>query len=770
MMSIGSGSRLAAASTSAFPTVTAVALAGLVFAGGMAALSWELLWQHYASLALGASAYGTAVTLATAMGSMCAGALAMAVFQARWPVGGHLLYWYGSLEAMIGLCGLLLPVAFAALARVDSWLYAIAPALSWCFYVPGNIVIIAPAGFCMGASVPVFGLLARRYGLSLPFLYGANTLGAACGVLAMGFFLIKHLGIETSGHLAVVINLLVALVCMVLQRAFSNAAATPVSLDETESIPESSTANIPLSMQVAVFLTGLVTFVLEVAWFRAARASFQSTTDVFAILLFTVILALAAGSMLAASRWRRCEFSLGRLLLPGCLIMLSTPVIERFDAFRPFPGDYFARVFTWLKMVMPTIGLPILFLGFVLPLALAHARGVRAWARLYAVNTAGAVLGSVLAGWVLLPTLGFNRTAWLAGLILAGAALWVRRGLQFWVGAGLTIGCLFIAVVFNSHPGRDRVIGVWGKDYKILAFREGPDVTTSVARDQRSTQLYIDGFSASGEMAGAQYMDWMGRLPMLLHPAPGNALVICFGTGQTARGVLDENPRHLDLVDINPAVFSMAGYFKQNYHVLADPRVSTVVMDGRAWVRRTATHYDVVTLEPMPPHFAGVNALYSVEFYRAVAGRLNDGAVVAQWLPLHLLTVEHAAAIAAAFHEVFPEAMLWIEPTCRTGILLGRYHRAFGEDTGDFWPGLTRTALRRQLSPAAIRAAVALDPAHFCAYAALGVPVTDDNQALAYGAGRFNNYNLADPVSLNLRLITAIKSLSLLPDTSSQTK
>ena len=671
---------------------------------------------------------------------------------------------------MIGLCGLLLPVAFAALARVDSRLYAIAPALSWWFYVPGNILVIAPAGFCMGASVPVFGLLARRHGLSLPFLYGANTLGAAFGVLAMGFFLIKHLGIELSGHLVVAINLLVAVGCILLQRAFSGASAAPIPREEPESIAEASAANIPLSMRVAVFLTGLVTFILEVAWFRAARAAFQSTTDVFAILLFTVILALAIGSMLAASWWRRREFSLGLLLVPGCLVMLSTPVIERFDAFGPFPGEYVARVFAWLKLVMPTIGLPILFLGFVLPLALARVRGVRAWARLYAINTAGAVLGSVLAGWVLLPTLGFNRTAWLAGLLLAGAALWCRRGRQLWAGAGLTIGCLLISVVFNSHPGRDRVIGINGVDYEILAFRDGPDVTTSVVRNQRSTQLFIDGFCASGEMAGAEYMDWMGRLPMLLHPAPGNALVICFGTGQTARGVLDENPRHLDLVDINPAVFAMAGYFKQNYDVLADPRVSTVVMDGRAWVRRTATHYDVVTLEPMPPHFAGVNALYSVEFYQAVAGRLNDGAVVAQWLPLHLLTMEHAAAIAAAFHEVFPEAILWIEPTCRTGILLGRYHRAFGEDTGEFWPGFTRTALRRRLSPAAIRAAVALDPAQFSAYAALGVPVTDDNQALAYGAGKFNNYSLANPTALNLQLIAAVKAQAVLPNASSTNK
>ncbi len=47
----------------------------LVFASGLAALSWEVLWQHYASLALGVSAIGTALTLAVTMGGMTLGAM-----------------------------------------------------------------------------------------------------------------------------------------------------------------------------------------------------------------------------------------------------------------------------------------------------------------------------------------------------------------------------------------------------------------------------------------------------------------------------------------------------------------------------------------------------------------------------------------------------------------------------------------------------------------------------------------------------------------------
>jgi spermidine synthase len=159
-------------------------------------------------------------------------------------------------------------------------------------------------------------------------------------------------------------------------------------------------------------------------------------------------------------------------------------------------------------------------------------------------------------------------------------------------------------------------------------------------------------------MPSVSYMAWMGRLPMLLHPAPRRALVICFGTGQTANAVLQEGPERLDVVELNPAVLRMAPLFASNHGVLADPRVRAIAMDGRAWLRRSAERYDVVTLEPMPPHFAGVNALYSREFYEIVSARLAPGGIVAQWLPLHLLPPFHAASIAATFRSVFPDAFL----------------------------------------------------------------------------------------------------------------
>jgi spermidine synthase len=139
----------------------------------------------------------------------------------------------------------------------------------------------------------------------------------------------------------------------------------------------------------------------------------------------------------------------------------------------------------------------------------------------------------------------------------------------------------------------------------------------------------------------------------------------------------------------------------------------------------------------MPPNFAGVNALYSKEFYELVASRLRPGGVVAQWVPFHLLSPHDAQAIAATFHAVLDDSLLWVDPVDFTGILVGRIAGG-AEPIGTTWPGLARDGgmVSRDLSPREIFEAVALEGTRLAKYASDGEVVTDDNQLLAYGAKR----------------------------------
>ncbi len=696
-------------------------LYGLVAVSGLAGLTWEVLWQHHAALALGISALGTALTLACTMAGLAVGSWGMGAWLRR---RGQVdpLKVYGGLEIVIGLSGLALGPAFAALEHMDAGLYAASPTLAPWAHGLGVALLLGPPAIAMGGTVPLFQVLGREADTSIARLYGLNTAGAACGVLGAAFVLLPAFGVQLTASLAALLNLGVG-------------ATAWISGMGPAEVPEEPEQGEPLGRlaTVVALSTGFATFALEVSWFRSLRAAFQSTTDSFAIILFAVLLPLAAGARLAAALGNSVR-TLSRLLaLAGLLVLLASPLIERLDATALWGANYWSRTGIRLGLALLTMGPAILALGTCLPWLLERRVDARASGRLYAFNTAGAVLGSVVAGWILLPTIGATRSAWVVGALLLalGALVGPKRGLI----AGLAVAGLAFAFVAETGVGRVRVQGAHlPPDHKVIASREAPDTSVSViAWPNGVRELVIDGFQTSGEAQTGHYMVWMGRLPALLHPKPEAGLVICFGTGQTTNAVRREGITHLDVVDVSADVLDLAPLFPSNEGVLKAPGVFTHVMDGRAWLRRTEQRYDLVTLEPMAPTFAGTNALYSRRFYELMATRLKPGAVVAQWLPFHIVTPQEATAIAAAMHAVFPDGALWIDPVDRTGIILGRMGTQPG--TPWTWPGLARPN-PRDLDAARIRAGLVLEGAAFAAYASLGEVVTDDNQLLAYGAGR----------------------------------
>lgn len=725
-----------------------------VFAAGAAALGWEVLWQIKASLSLGVSAVGTAVTLAATMGGMALGALcAGRVLRGR--ELARPLRAYALMELAIGLSGLvLLDPGFSLLEAVDSRHYLAHPHLMTFAHLVGIGSLLLIPTMAMGATIPLFGQIARARGASLSRLYAVNTLGAACGIFAITFASIPYLGVELTAIVLTTINLLVS------SAAFLTRSQTPVEAIQTAGVrpaDEAAPEARGRAPSLIALTTGFVSFGLEIAWFRSLRAAFWSTTQAFGLLLISVLVPLAVGSHLAAVLARR-RTPMGLVLaLSGACGLVATPIIERFDVLvSHIHLGYLATSSLWLLATLLALGPCVLLLGTCLPRLLDREKSSESWASLYALNTVGAMSGSLCAAWILLPTLGFSRSAWLLAVILVVTGMLITTGKVRWMYGGAGAIAFLVAVVGASGIGRTKVAGHFNAaPRRVVAFREAPDATYAVVDDADGHRvLVIDGFVATGEGPGTHYMAWMGRLPMILHPAPNDALVICFGTGQTANAVRLENPRSLDIVELSPQVLAMAMHFPKNDAVIEDPRVHAHAMDGRAWLRRTDRRYDVVTLEPMPPNFAGVNALYSREFYRLVASRMNPGGIAAQWVPFHLLSTHDAVAIVATFRDVFEDALVWLDPPSKTGIVVGRLKDSPAPPLGTEVPGMQRPSRGRDMNEAAVRRWLALDPMATMRYAAPGAIITDDNQLLAYGPKRDRQLQGSDNVATaNLILV-----------------
>lgn len=718
-------------------TAARAAVFCILLIGGIAAIGWQLVWSHHLSLALGASAKGVALTVATTMAGMTVGALVMA----RWLQGSETsrpLLCYGALEAALAISGPIPGWLKGGVMQGDSWIYQHHSALGTPFTVVALALTLGPATLAMGATLPVIGLLSRQFATPLSRLYACNTAGAGLGCLLAAFWLLPNFSLSGTGWFLSAIHGSLALACLVA----GSRVRTPVSIaiESHESIAPN-----PTSAPALAFLSGLAAFILEVSWFRELRSAWFSTSDSFAVMLFCFLIALAGGAALASSRGGKGIPLWLALTGAGLLSLAATQALVHFDRIDAFQERGFVRVSSRTVGGLIVMGPPIVFLGTLLPTLLDRAKGPREWAFLYGINTFGAVIGANLAAWLLFEWIGPVPTAWTASALL-GAGIFLTglpRGSVQWVGALLLVA---ISLTMWSHRGEWQRIPGTRRDAentgRLVEQRHGPEASVAVAEFPETRVLYIDGFATTAESATGKsplfhYMEAMGRLPMRGNPGAKDALVICLGTGQTADAVRDENPSHLVIADLSPAVFDLARHFASNHEVLADPRVEKVVMDGRAWLRRAERSYDVVTMEPMPPFFSGSNSLYSVEFYRLVAARLNEGGVFAQWFPLHLMTPEQARAIAAAFVEVSPNAVIWFDPNSTfisglpdQGILLGRKAGTAG---GSWWEPLRdlRTDPNNPSSPEVI------EPATLKRYVAGSTPVTDDNLLLEYGTNAY---------------------------------
>lgn len=732
----------------------------LVLTSGLAALSWEVIWQIKSSLALGVSAWGTAITIAVTMGGMCLGSLLMGSIIREREIKRPLRL-YGLLEIAIGLAGLSLSFLFGAIEKIDTAIYAASPDNAALVHLLGIGATIGLPAICMGATIPVLGLAARQFKTPLSLLYGLNTLGASAGSLIAALIFIPQLGILHTSWMIAAINITIGIIALSLRP--ENISAPENNIEESRTTTNQLS---PITAQIIVVVTGFSTFALEVAWFRSLTAAFHSTTDAFAIMLSCVLISLGTGAAIAP-KLKKSGFSLGMIIaVSGILILLFTPLIERFDLIAPAGSqNAYAILAKWFAMTLYVIGGPLTLLGVALPWIMDDMKSPRLWGRLYAMNALASMIGAVSAAWLLLPTIGFAHTSWIAGILLALTAMLLLPKNKKSRMALYGVAALTVAITFESGVGKTRIPG-WSKPttikpVKVLEAYEGPEASVSAVEYQNGSRaVIIDGFMATSQTSPGNewitehYMAWMGHLPMLLHPNPKNALVICFGTGQTANAVRRENPESLDIVDINPRIFLLADNFLSNENVLDDPRVKTITMDGRAYIRRTGKKYDVITLEPMPPSFAGVNALYSARFYELARENMTDEGIIAQWLPFHLVGAEFSASISKTFQSVFPNSALWIDPESGTGILLGSKNDQ--GNLGAEWPGLSRNSIKRTLEENKIRDSLVLNRSDLLRYTEQATIITDDNQLLAYGRAVGMMHNFDNLEEENIKMMETI--------------
>jgi spermidine synthase len=316
----------------------------------------------------------------------------------------------------------------------------------------------------------------------------------------------------------------------------------------------------------------------------------------------------------------------------------------------------------------------------------AKRRGVSLGAAL-ASNTSGAALAPALFGVWLVPVLGskgalLSVVAGYFALVPPRAWLSTHRFRAAAAALALGVGALVWAAPFAAA----RV----PEGGRLIRFEEGVGAAVSVLEDASGVQtLHINGRAQEGSNATLLADARQAWLPLLLVPEARRALFLGLGTGVTAGAAAWDAELHVDVVELLPEVVAASASFAAVLGSPLAPRV--IVSDARRYVRAQGPRYDVVVADLFHPARSGAGALYSVEHFAAVRGRLAPGGVFCQWLPLHQLDSSTLRSIVQSFLRVYPEANALLATHSLDTPVLGLVA----------WPGragVSRSALRDRLA------------------------------------------------------------------------
>ena len=668
-------------------------VAGLLFCSGACALIYQTVWMRQFRLIFGASTLATAAVLSIFMAGLGIGS---ALLGKRADVHPQPLRFYGNLELAIA--------ATAALSQVLLWLVAriyfgaggsVTLGLFFATIVRlilASVVLAAPT-FLMGGTLPAVarGVESDDDGgrRRVALLYGVNTLGAVIGTLASTFFMLEALGNRRTLIVAVLLNALVGIIAR-------NISVAPQPTPAV--VAESSSPKLNIPTLAAAAVVGFVFLLMELVWYRMLAPLLGGTTFTFGLILAIALLGIGLGGA-AYSFWiGSSRATAGGFAVTCCLeaVAIAIPfalgdrlAIEA-NLLRTLGATGFSGfVISWTSIALIVVFPAAFVAGIQFPLLISLlGRGRddvgRQVGLAYGWNTAGAIAGSLACGFGLLPLLsapGAWRLAILLLAILGVAALIVAtRERQFVsatfsvVLAGVAIACAFalgptalwrhsgIGAGRSETPESINATREWVNSTRRTLVWDVDGRESSVALVDSSDYAFIVNGKADGSArgdAGTQVM--AGLIGAILHPNPRRSLVIGLGTGSTA-GWLGAVPsmQRVDVVELEPAVIGVARACSAvNHDVLHNPKVHIRIADAREVLLAARDRYDIIFSEPSNPYRAGIASLFTEEFYRASAARLNESGIFLQWLQAYDVDSQTIRTIYATVSAVFPHVETW---------------------------------------------------------------------------------------------------------------
>ena len=640
---------------------------------GAAGLVYEIVWSRQLVLVFGNTTQAVSAILTGFFGGMAIGAA----------IGGRIadrvrspLRFYGLLEIALVVVVLVTPFTFSLIHEAYRGVY---PALESTPYLAlARLVLavlaLAPATIMMGATFPT---LVRHFtrstemGVAFGRLYMANTLGAVAGTVIAGLVLIELFGLSGALRIGASCSAIAGLVALWLARDIDRRDVAVTTTSESV-VPDRSPAvtsrrlPFPWLPFVVAFASGLTSLGYQVTWTRLLSSGTGGLTYVFTVILALFLVGIALGAAVfnvVRGRIRDpvrflawTQFAVAVLAMAGLVLVISQP--HELDPSRPFQSIAALFGSAVLAVLPVTIAMGIAFPTSSELLRDERDRAGSASGWLLAANTAGAILGSLVIPFVLMPTIG--SPAIIVGLVFANVAMGLFLAARSHpisrpaLATGIAIA-LGVAVT-AATPGRiaqPNEALIAAKGWTLYESREDEIASVQAGKKSVTAELWVGGTSMTLLTVDAKLMP---ILPLIARPDADRALVVAFGMGTAFRTALIAGLR-TDAVELVPSVPKMFGhYYPDADAVLADPGGKVIVADGRNHLELSPERFDIIVTDPPPPiQSSGVSVISSREYYEQGRAHLTDGGVMMQWTPFGTTESdlkEHIRTFASVFGHV----------------------------------------------------------------------------------------------------------------------
>lgn len=677
----------------------------LFFCSGATALVYEVVWSKFLTQMFGSTVYAQTVVLAVFMGGLALGNRLFGKWSdgLRQPVRA-----YGILEIGIGIYAVLYPTLdrmvdaiFVALGTPIAERAGLLLALKG---VLATALLLGPT-ILMGGTLPLLAAWLQKFfedaGRRSARFYSVNSLGAVTGAALAGFFLVQNYGMVATLRISAVVNFVIGTVAVFVSRSYMVEGGGSAATTEAVTKETSGAARLLRRAGLIVAMTGGISMGLEVLASRSLVLIFGSSLQSFSLVLVAFILGIGLGSAWIASPNRSesgaDRLAVGLLCIAGVWVTLLVFKIEwwvdfyrivRIGLARTEVGYVYQLIASTLISLV-VLGLPAACIGAVLPLMIralstesgllgAKVGGLLTW------NTLGAVAGSLLTGFLLMPELGLRNAFGALALALGLVAMWAAWHSRWRLGAGgATVACAFAICLFifgnedwqmviSSGAFRMRetkfdanLMSHRKEHFQLRFYEDAPDATVSVEEsDGRAgsagLSLRINGKpdASTGMDMSTQILS--GHLPMLAKPDAQDVFVLGLGSGVTAGTVLAYPIKQLVIGENCAPVIRAGEYFHSwNRDVLHNPRTRVWVEDARTVLKLQPQDYDVIITEPSNPWTAGVGSVFSREFYQLAARRLKPGGLVCQWFQVYEMNDDVLKVVLRTFGSVFPYMEIW---------------------------------------------------------------------------------------------------------------